>query len=121
LREHLLPLFLAAAVANGGHDAARKLLKAVEEFHTSIENNQGFIPNDSACDRPRERISTGFVESPVNQGVRRRVYKKPPRQWTPHGAHRLLQSRTRVWNAGWEATFLGWYPEFRPFEQRAAA
>ena len=36
---------LDAAVATSGHGTARKLLKAVEEFHTYIENNQGFIPN----------------------------------------------------------------------------
>jgi hypothetical protein len=36
---------LDAAVATSGHSTARKLLKAVEEFHTYIENNKGFIPN----------------------------------------------------------------------------
>jgi hypothetical protein len=36
---------LDAAVAASGHGTARKLLKAVDEFHTDIANNQGFIPN----------------------------------------------------------------------------
>jgi len=34
---------LDVAVANTGDATARKLLKAVEEFHTYIENHQGFI------------------------------------------------------------------------------
>jgi hypothetical protein len=36
---------LDAAVTTSGHGAPRKLLKAVEEFHTYIENNGGSIPN----------------------------------------------------------------------------
>ena len=60
---------LDAAVANNSHDAARKLLKAVEEFHTYIEDNQGFIPNYGERYRHSERISTGLVESAVNQVI----------------------------------------------------
>jgi hypothetical protein len=36
---------LDAAVATSGHVPARKLLKAVEEFHPYMQNNGGFIPN----------------------------------------------------------------------------
>ena len=60
---------LDAAVAMSGHGTARKLLKVVEEFHTYIANNQGFIPNDGERYRAGERISTGFVESTVNQVI----------------------------------------------------
>jgi hypothetical protein len=35
-------------------------------------------------------------------------------QWTPEGAHLLLQVRTQVLNDDWEATFRSWYPGFRP-------
>jgi hypothetical protein len=38
------------------------------------------------------------------------------KQWTPKGAHLLLQVRTRVLNDEWEATFRGWYPRFRPVD-----
>jgi hypothetical protein len=38
---------LDAAVAMSDHATVRKLLKAVEEFHTYIEHNRGFIPNYS--------------------------------------------------------------------------
>src|SRR6266542_3601348 len=60
---------LDAAVANSGDGTARKLLKAVEEFHTYIENNKGFIPNYGERYRYGERISTGFVASTVNQVI----------------------------------------------------
>ncbi|MDQ3831282.1 MAG: hypothetical protein M3361_18690 [Candidatus Tectomicrobia bacterium] len=38
------------------------LLGTVEEFHTSIEHNRGFIPHYGERDRQDERISTSFVE-----------------------------------------------------------
>ena len=34
-------------------------------------------------------------------------------QWTPRGAHLLLQTRTKVLNEDLEETFRGWYPIFR--------
>jgi hypothetical protein len=112
---------LDAAVATSGHGTARKLLKAVEEFHTYIANNQGFIPNYGERYRAGERISTGFVESTVNQVVSKRFCKKQQMAWTPRGAHLLLQIRTRVLNGDWEATFREWYPGFRADSQQVAA
>ena len=112
---------LDAAVATSGHATARKLLKAVEEFHTYIENNGGFIPNYGERYRAGERISTGFVESTVNQVISKRFCKKQQMAWTPRGAHLLLQIRTRVLNGDWEATFREWYPGFRAAPQPMAA
>src|SRR5262245_59290377 len=63
---------LEVAVVTSGDGTARKLLKAVEEFHTYIENNAGFIPNYGERYHHGERISTGFVESTVNQVVSQR-------------------------------------------------
>ena len=55
--------------------------------------------------RNGERISTAFVESTINQVVSKRMVKKQQMQWTPEGAHLLLQVRTQVLNDDWEATF----------------
>jgi hypothetical protein len=112
---------LDAAVANDSHATVRKLLKAVEEFHTYIENNAGFIPNYGERSRHGERISTGFVESTVNQVISKRFCKKQQMAWTQRGAHLLLQIRTRVLNGDWEATFREWYPGFRAAPQPVAA
>jgi len=38
-----------------------------------------------------ERISTGFVESTINQLVTKRFVKQHQMRWTPRGAHLLLQ------------------------------
>jgi hypothetical protein len=112
---------LEVAVVTSGDGTARKLLKAVEEFHTYIHNNAGFIPNYGERYHHGERISTGFVESTVNQVVSKRMVKKQQMQWTPRGAHLLLQIRTRVLNGEWEETFRTWYPGFRCHTPHMAA
>jgi hypothetical protein len=89
------------AVATSGHATARKLLKTVEEFHIYIKNNGGFIPNYGERYRAGERISTGFVESTVNQVISKRFCKKQQTAWTPRGAHLLLQPHAGVkWRLG---------------------
>jgi predicted transcriptional regulator len=60
-----------------------------------------------------ERISTGFVESAVNQVISKRFVKKQQMRWTPKGAHLLLQTRTKVLNGDLEAMFRTHYPGFR--------
>ena len=48
---------LDAMAATSGDGTARKLLKAVEEFHTYIERNRAFIPNDGERYHHGERMS----------------------------------------------------------------
>lgn len=88
-----------------------KLLKKAEEFETYISNNRSFIANYGERYRNDERISTGFVESTVNQVISKRMVKKQQMRWTPKGAHLLLQVRTHVLDGDWRATFERWYPE----------
>lgn len=57
------------------------------------------------------------MESPINRVVSKRFVKKQQMQWTPKGAHLLLQTRTRVLNDDLDAAFREWYPQF----QREAA
>ena len=97
-----------------------KLLKAVEEFQTYISRNRDFIPNYGERYRNGEPISSGFVESAVNQVVCKRMVKKQQMQWSQRGAHLLLQVRTRVLNSEWEDVFREWYPDFRPRLANAA-
>jgi hypothetical protein len=104
-----------------GNVTAARLDKAVSEFTTYIENNQGFIPNYGERYRNGERISTGFVESTVHYVVSKRMVKKQQMRWSQRGAHLLLQIRTRVLHGEWEETFRQWYPGFRTQRQPAAA
>jgi len=88
--------------------------KYVRELDTYIANNASLIVNYGERYRNGERISTGFVESTINQVVSKRMVKKQQMQWTPAGAHLLLQVRTQVLNDDWEAAFRTRYPGFRP-------
>ena len=94
---------------------------AVWAYNPYIERNGGFIPNYGERYRNGERISTGFVESAINQVVSKRMAKKQQMQWTQRGAHLLLQVRTRVLNEEWEDVFRRWYPDFRQQQSMKAA
>ena len=71
----------------------QKVAKGIGEFETYIRNNEEFIPNFGERYRNGETISTAFVESTVNQVISKRMVKKQQMQWTPCGAHLLLQTQ----------------------------
>jgi len=95
-------------------ERAKKLLKAVSEFHHYIEANRASIPNYGDRYRHGERIASSFAESTVNQVISKRMVKKQRMRWTPRGAHSLLQVRTRVLNDDLRPTFERWYPGLKP-------
>ncbi len=97
-------------------DSATRMLKYVRELETYLTNNASSIVNYGERYRHGERISTAFTESTINQVVSKRMVKKQQMQWTPEGAHLLLQVRTQVLNDDWQATFRTWYPSFRPVQ-----
>ena len=60
----------------------KKLARALDEFATYIDNNSDAIVNYGERYRCGERLSTGFVESAVNQVVAKRFMKKQQMRWT---------------------------------------
>lgn len=74
-----------------GHESAARMRKYTRELAIYSANNSGAIVNYGERYRQGERISTGFVESTVNSVVSKRMVKKQQMQWTPEGAHLLLQ------------------------------
>jgi hypothetical protein len=102
-------------------DSAARMLKSVRELDTYIANNAALIVNYGERYRNGERISTAFVESTINQVVSKRMVKQQQMQWTPEGAHLLLQVRIQVLNEDWENTFRHWYPSFRPVQTAGTA
>ena len=100
--------------------AIARLERGVAEFRGYIDANAGFIPNYGERYRQGEAIATGFVESTVNAVVSKRFAKRQQMQWTPKGAHLLLQVRTKVLNGELDGLFRQWYPGFRPAPAAAA-
>ena len=97
------------------------LTKHVYHFQRYLERNQHMIVNYGERWRAGKVISTAFVESAVNAVLDKRFSKKQQMQWTPHGAHLLLQTRTRVINGELGDTFKVWYPDFEAQERCLAA
>ncbi|WP_310393759.1 hypothetical protein [Hymenobacter sp.] len=92
----------------------KPLTRLMADFHTYVEQNSGFIVDYAERRRYGERVSTGFVESAVNQVLAKRMVKRQQMQWTKKGAHLLVQARTKVLNEEWEACFRQQHPGFRP-------
>lgn len=65
---------------------------------TYIGNNAQMIPNYGERYRYGGTITTSFAESTVNEEVAKRMVEKQQMQWSPDGAHYLLQTRTFVLN-----------------------
>ena len=69
-----------------------KFQKTIEDMLRYIDNNRHLIPNYGEKYRYGETITTSFVESTVNEVVAKRMVKKQQMQWSPQGAHCLLQT-----------------------------
>ena len=104
---------LESAIAPFSETYARfpKLVKALSALRTYIVNNRHLIPNYGERYRNGEPITTGFVESTVNEVVSKRFCKKQQMQWSKEGAHLLLQTRVRTLNGELSAIFKCWYPD----------
>src|SRR5919201_1301769 len=81
------------------------LARAVHGLQRYLWRNGDVIPNYAARRRSGQAISTAFVESLVNSLLSKRFSKKQSMQWTPEGAHHLLQVRARTLNSDLGATF----------------
>jgi hypothetical protein len=89
-----------------------KLTKALAVLERYISANRCSIPSYAERHLAGERISTGFIESTVNQVISKRMVKQQAMRWTPKGAHLLVQVRTRVLNDDLADDFRRWYPGF---------
>ena len=79
-----------------------------------MEQNRGFIVDYAERHRYGERVSTGFVESAVNQMLAKCLVKRQQMQWTKKRVHLLVQARAKVLSEEWEDCFRQQYPGFRP-------
>ena len=57
-----------------------------------------------------ERIVSCVAESTVNAVISKRFAKRQQMQWTPRGAHLLLQTRTRTLDSRLRPLYERWYP-----------
>ena len=91
------------------HPKRGKLAHALGDLHKYVDNNGCIIPNYGKEHKAGRAISTAFVESIVNSILDKRFSKSQQMQWTPRGAHLLLQVRTEMANGTLGAAFDRWY------------
>ncbi|WP_242097775.1 hypothetical protein [Sphingomonas sp. CROZ-RG-20F-R02-07] len=104
----------AAEEVTGENQAKlRKLAAGIGEFGTYIRRNAGSVIDYGERYRAGERISSGFVESAINQIVAKRFSKRQSMRWTRRGAHLALQTRAQVLNGELETSFRRRWPGFR--------
>lgn len=99
----------------------KALRKSATEFETYIANNKHMIPNYAERRRYGERVSTGFVESTVNTVVGKRFCKRQQMRWSKHGAHLMLQTRTRTLDGTLRQKFEQWFPGMKTAHETAIA
>lgn len=88
----------------------RKFARSAHEFAVYIASNIGSLINYGERYRSGERISSAMAESTVNAVISKRFAKRQQMQWTPRGAHLLLQTRTRALDDTLRPLFEKWYP-----------
>ena len=97
----------------------RKFTRFAREFTVYIKNNASSLINYGERYRAGERISSCLAESTVNAVISKRFAKRQQMQWTPRGAHLLLQTRTSALDGTLRPLFERWHPGLAAANQAA--
>jgi hypothetical protein len=92
----------------------KKLAHTLLETIRYLELNADSMPDYGKRYRAGQRISTGFVESAVNEIIAKRMVKKQQMRWNRYTVQRFLDVRIHVLNGTLEDAFRHWYQGFRP-------
>jgi hypothetical protein len=90
-----------------------RLRRHLSDLQGYLERNQGALVHYAARHRRGEPISTGFVESAVNEIVAKRMNKKQQMRWNRMTVQPFLDVRTAVLTDTLEEAFRDCYPGFR--------
>ena len=96
------------------YSPTQKVADALLNLIRYLESNADSMPDYGSRYRDRLRISTGFVESTVNEIIAKRMVKKQQMRWSRHTVQAFLNVRVHVLNATLEDAFRHWHRGFRP-------
>jgi hypothetical protein len=91
-----------------------KLARVLSDTIRYLELNADSMPDYGKRYRAGQRISTGFVESAVNEIVAKRMVKKQQMRWNRYTVQSFLDVRIHVLNDTLEDAFRQWHKGFRP-------
>jgi len=86
----------------------KKLALMLPQTIRYLELNADSMPDYGKRYRAGQRISTGFVESGVNEIIAKRMVKKQQMRWNRHTVQRFLDVRIHVLNGTLEDAFRHW-------------
>jgi hypothetical protein len=92
----------------------KKLASNLLETIRYLELNADSMPDYGKRYRAGQRISTGFVESAVNEIIAKRMVKKQQMRWNRYTVQRFLDVRIHVLNGTLEDAFRHWHKGFLP-------
>jgi hypothetical protein len=92
----------------------KKLGHMLLETIRYLKLNAGSMPDYGKRYRAGQRISTGFVESAVNEIIAKRMVKKQQMRWNRYTVQKFLDVRVHVLNGTLEDAFRHWHKGFRP-------
>ena len=96
-RAEQLLCHLSFAIGGCADSAARgKAERFLDELRVYLRRNGHLIPSYNERRLAGEPISSATAEATVNSVIAKRMVKKQQMRWTPTGAHRLIQVRTRT-------------------------
>jgi hypothetical protein len=86
----------------------------IGELVVYLERNQHCLLSYAERHLAGEPISSAPAESAANPVIAKRMVKKQQVRWTPAGAHRLLQIRTRVLDHQLDNDITRWHTHEQP-------
>src|ERR1035438_1934791 len=92
----------------------KKLAHTLLETIRYLELNADSMPDYGKRYPAGQRISTGFVESAVNEIVAKRIVKKQQMRWNRYTVQSFLDVRIQVLNGTLEDAFRQWHKGLRP-------
>jgi hypothetical protein len=92
----------------------KKLASKLLETIRYLELNADSMPDYGKRYRAGQRISTGFVQSAVNEIIAKRMVKRQQMRWNRYTVQRFLEVRIHVLNGTLEDAFRHWHKSFRP-------
>jgi len=99
--------------------ALNKLASKLLDTIRYLELNADSMPDYGKRYRAGQRISTGFVESAVNEIISQRMVKKQQMRWNRYTVQRFLDVRIHVLNGTLEDAFRHWHKGFRTIADQA--
>jgi hypothetical protein len=97
----------------------KKLAHTLLETIRYLKLNADSMPDYVKWYHAGQRISTGFVESAVNDIIAKRMGKKQQMRWNRYTVQRFLDVRIHVLNGILEDAFHQWHKGFRPVADQA--